>query len=86
MASSIRLSARRGTSAANTRCFGRLYRAMRLATNAEISSADGAAPAWRTEVLGADLAYVGARFVASAESGASDDYRAMINSGADDQV
>ena len=30
------------------------------------------------EVLGADLAYVGTRFVASEESGASDDYKAML--------
>jgi nitronate monooxygenase len=39
------------------------------------------------EALGADLAYVGTRFVASEESGASDDYKAMlINSDASDLV
>jgi nitronate monooxygenase len=39
------------------------------------------------EALGADLAYVGTRFLASEESGASDDYKAMlINSDASDLV
>jgi nitronate monooxygenase len=39
------------------------------------------------EALGADLAYVGTRFVASEESGASDDYKAMlISSDANDLV
>jgi nitronate monooxygenase len=39
--------------------------------------ADGAAIR-AAEILGADLAYVGTRFIASAESGASDAYKKMI--------
>ncbi len=38
------------------------------------------------EMLGADLAYLGTRFIATAESGASEDYKAMLVAGAADDV
>ncbi|SNT08821.1 MULTISPECIES: nitronate monooxygenase family protein [unclassified Azospirillum] len=38
------------------------------------------------EMLGADLAYLGTRFIATAESGASDDYKSMLVTGAADDV
>jgi len=46
--------------------------------------ADGAS-LWAAQTLGADLAYMGTKFIATTESGASDAYkRAVVNAGADD--
>jgi len=46
--------------------------------------ADGAA-LWAAQVAGADLAYMGTKFIATTESGATDGYRqAVVDNGADD--